>query len=48
MQANSAGYEISNIDEQILAAYIRVNMADPDLQELQEQINKGMQSYTLG
>ena len=38
-QANSAGYEIKNIDKQILAQNIRIEMANLEITNQQKQIN---------
>ena len=38
-QANSAGYEIKNIDKQILAQQIRINIANKEITNQQQQID---------
>jgi hypothetical protein len=38
-QANSAGYEIKNIDKQILAQQIRINIANQEITNQQKQID---------
>ncbi|KAI9776499.1 MAG: putative Insecticidal toxin complex protein TccB2 [Geoglossum umbratile] len=39
-QANLAGYEIKNIDKQVLASKIRIQMADKDISIQQKQIDQ--------
>ena len=43
LQANTAGYEIKNIDKQILTQNIRINIANQEITNQQKQIDNAQE-----